>query len=86
MKKTFLFILMGVLGLFSACHNDDDPTPTPEPEPIDAAYIAEGEYVVTTIGTTSTGTRDIFAEQSFHISKVADNLIKIKTDFMRFGT
>lgn len=52
---------------------------SPEPEPIDAAYIAEGEYVVTTIGTTSTGTRDIFTEQSFHISKVADNLIKIET-------
>lgn len=70
MKKTCLFILMGILGLFSACHNDDDPTPVPEPEPepIDAAYIAEGEYVVTTIGTTSTGTRDIFTEQSFHIS------------------
>ena len=88
MKKTCLFILMGILGLFSACHNDDDPTPVPEPEPEprDAAYIAEGEYVVTTIGTTSTGTRDIFTEQSFHISKVADNLIKIETDFMRFGT
>lgn len=86
MKKTFLFILMGMLGLFSACNNDDDPTPTPDPDPIDAAYIAEGEYVVTTIGTTSTGTRDIFTEQSFHISKVADNLIRIETDFMRFGT
>jgi len=87
MKKAFLFIFIGILGLLSACNNDDDPTlQPPAPEPIDAAYMAEGEYETTIIGTTSSGTRDIFTKQSFHISKIAENLIKIKTDFIKFGT
>lgn len=86
MKKLFLFILIGALGFFTACSDDDNNDPKPQPKPIDVAYAAEGQYEVTTMYSASSGLKDTMDVEGLHISKTADGLIKIQTPFIEVGT